>query len=108
MTTTTTTTTTTIAKTVHSTRLGNLSIEAGDAGLVRVAFSGSDPAPLGAGTGDARAHVEGAGRQIDEYLAGVRRDFTVPVDWSGVSAFDASVLQVLCATTGYGETTSYG
>ena len=59
-------------------------------------------------TGAASTHVAEAARQIDEYLAGARRDFTVPVDWSGVSAFDAGVLQALCATTGYGETTSYG
>ena len=104
----TTPTTRTIARTVHHTRLGNLAIEASDIGLVRVAFSGSDVTPVVTDTGAAGTHVADAARQIDEYLAGARRDFTVPVDWSGVSAFDAGVLQALCATTGYGETTSYG
>ena len=65
-------------------------------------------APVVTDTGAASAHLAEAARQIDEYLAGARRDFTVPVDWSGVSAFDAGVLQALCALTGYGETTSYG
>ena len=101
-------TTMTIARTVHHTRLGNLAIEASDTGLVRVAFSGSDVTPVVTDTGAAGTHLADAARQIDEYLAGARRDFTVPVDWSGVSAFDAGVLQALCATTGYGETTSYG
>ena len=105
-------TATTIARTVHHTRLGNLSIEASDIGLVRVAFSGSDvgsdTAPVVPGTGDASTRLAEAARQIDEYLAGALRDFTVPVDWSGVSTFDAGVLQALCTTTGYGETTSYG
>jgi methylated-DNA-[protein]-cysteine S-methyltransferase len=99
-------TTMTIARTVHATRLGNLTIEASHFGLTRVAFTG-DTAPA-TDTGIGRAHVFEAGRQIDEYLAGVRRDFTVPIDWSGVSDFDATVLQILHTTTGYGDTTSYG
>jgi methylated-DNA-[protein]-cysteine S-methyltransferase len=110
----TTMTTATIARTVHHTRLGDLAIEASGIGLVRVAFSGSDArsdtgsdtAPIDSGA--ASTHVADATRQIDEYLAGARRDFTVPVDWTGMSAFDAGVLQALRATAGYGETTSYG
>jgi methylated-DNA-[protein]-cysteine S-methyltransferase len=101
-------TTMTIARTVHPTQLGNLAIEASDFGLTRVAFTGVTAAPTVADPDTARVHAIEAGRQIDKYLAGVRRDFTVPVDWSGVSAFDANVLRVLCETTGYGETTSYG
>jgi methylated-DNA-[protein]-cysteine S-methyltransferase len=108
----TTMTTVTSARTVHHTRLGSLAIEASGIGLVRVAFSGSDvrsdTAPVVPDSGAASAHVAEAARQIDEYLARARRDFTVPVDWSGVSAFDVGVLRALCATAGYGETTSYG
>ncbi|MDT5189022.1 MAG: methylated-DNA-[protein]-cysteine S-methyltransferase [Mycobacterium sp.] len=96
-----------IARTVHATRLGNLTIEASDFGLTRVAFTGDTAPATDTGIGVGRAHVFEAGRQIDEYLGGVRRDFTVPIDWSGVSDFDATVLQILPAT-GYGETTSYG
>jgi methylated-DNA-[protein]-cysteine S-methyltransferase len=101
-------TTMTIARTVHATRLGNLTIEASDIGLTRVAFTGDTAPAMDTGIGTGRAHVFEAGRQIDEYLAGVRRDFTVPIDWSGVSDFDATVLQNLHTTTGYGDTTSYG
>jgi methylated-DNA-[protein]-cysteine S-methyltransferase len=97
----------TIARAVHSTRLGNLIIEASDAGLTRVAFTGETATPSGEITGSAGAHVNDARRQIGEYLAGNRHEFTVPVDWSDVSAFDANVLRVL-QTTLYGDTTTYG
>jgi methylated-DNA-[protein]-cysteine S-methyltransferase len=101
-------TTMTIARTLHPTRLGNLTIEASDFGIARVAFTAEAAVSTTEGTGSGQAHVVEAAKQIDEYLAGVRRDFTVPVDWSGASVFDASVLRVLCTTAGYGETTSYG
>ncbi|WP_036436080.1 methylated-DNA--[protein]-cysteine S-methyltransferase [Mycobacterium sp. URHB0044] len=99
---------TTIARTVHATRIGNLVIEASDAGLTRVAFTEETEAPAFAATGTAHAHVVDARSQIDEYLAGLRRAFTVPVDWSGTTRFDADVLRDVLATTGYGETTTYG
>ena len=97
----------TIARTAHSTRLGNLTIEASAFGLTRVAFSADITTPT-TDLGFGRAHAFEAGRQIDEYLAGARRNFTVPIDWSRMTAFDAIALQTLCASTGYGETISYG
>ena len=100
-------TTMTIARTAHPTRLGNLTIEASAFGLTRVAFSADTTAPT-TDLGFGRAHAFEAGRQIDEYLAGARRHFTVPIDWSRMTAFDAIALQTLCASTGYGETISYG
>ena len=100
-------TTMTIARTTHATRLGNLTIEASAFGLTRVAFAADPTAPT-TDLGFGRAHAFEAGRQIDEYLAGARRNFTVPIDWSRMSAFDAIVLQTLSAATGYGETISYG
>jgi methylated-DNA-[protein]-cysteine S-methyltransferase len=100
-------TTMTIARTAHATRLGNLTIEASAFGLTRVAFTADPTAPT-TDLGFGRAHAFEAGRQIDEYLAGARRNFTVPIDWSRMSPFDAIVLQTLSAATGYGETISYG
>jgi methylated-DNA-[protein]-cysteine S-methyltransferase len=97
----------TIARTTHATRLGNLTIEASAFGLTRVAFIADPTAPT-TDLGFGRAHAFEAGRQIDEYLAGARRNFTVPIDWSRTSAFDAIVLQTLSAATGYGETVRYG
>jgi len=98
----------TITRTVHTTRLGNIVIEASDAGLTRVAFADETAPPIVESTGKPGAHVTETARQVDQYLAGIRHDFTVPVDWTGVGAFDSEVLQVLCTTTGYGTTTSYG
>ena len=100
-------TTMTIARTAHATNLGNLTIEASAFGLTRVAFTEETAEPT-TDLGFGRAHAFEAGRQIDEYLAGARRNFTVPIDWSRMSAFDAMALQTLWSTTGYGETTSYG
>ncbi|HEV7420921.1 MAG TPA: methylated-DNA--[protein]-cysteine S-methyltransferase [Mycobacterium sp.] len=97
-----------IVRTVHASRLGNMAIEASDAGLTRVAFTGKPAMPTAEAIGKPWAHVCEAAGQIDEYLAGTRHEFTVPVDWTGVGAFDACVLRVLGTTTGYGTTTSYG
>jgi methylated-DNA-[protein]-cysteine S-methyltransferase len=47
-------------------------------------------------------------RQLEEYLAGRRRAFDVPVDLALATAFQRSVLDHLAATVGYGQTTSYG
>jgi methylated-DNA-[protein]-cysteine S-methyltransferase len=100
-------TTMTIARTTHATTLGNLTIEASAFGLTRVAFTTDTTAPT-TDLGFGRAHAFEAGRQIDEYLAGARRNFTVPIDWSHMSQFDATTLQTLYAATGYGETITYG
>jgi methylated-DNA-[protein]-cysteine S-methyltransferase len=100
-------TTMTIARTAHASRLGNITIEASAFGLTRVAFTADTTAPT-TDLGFGRAHAFEAGRQIDEYLAGARRNFTVPIDWPHTSAFDAITLQTLRSTTGYGETISYG
>jgi methylated-DNA-[protein]-cysteine S-methyltransferase len=55
----------------------------------------------------ARALLARAGRQIEEYLAGRRRAFDVPLDLSGATAFDRRVLAAMAAIP-YGETCSYG
>ena len=46
-------------------------------------------------------------QQIAEYLAGERREFSVPVDWSGATSFSRLVLEE-CRRIPYGETLSYG
>ncbi len=51
--------------------------------------------------------VADALRQVEEYLARERRQFEIPIDWSGMTDFK---MEVLRATLGipYGETRSYG
>jgi O-6-methylguanine DNA methyltransferase len=48
-----------------------------------------------------------AEREVGQYLAGRRRRFTVPVDLSGVPAFQRRVLQALRRVP-YGRTITYG
>jgi methylated-DNA-[protein]-cysteine S-methyltransferase len=48
-----------------------------------------------------------AARQLREYFAGRRREFTLPVDLSAVPAFRRRVLEALEKNVGYGRTTTY-
>lgn len=48
-----------------------------------------------------------AARQISEYLAGGRRVFDLPLDWTGVGAFQQAVLRCVVAIP-YGKTVTYG
>ena len=45
--------------------------------------------------------------QLDEYFAGIRRDFDLALDLSGVDGFARRALEAIC-TIPYGETASYG
>lgn len=57
--------------------------------------------------GAAARHLEEAARQLGEYLAGERREFTVPVDLGGVTTpFRRRATQAL-AQIPYGETITY-
>ena len=52
-------------------------------------------------------HVAKAARQLREYLAGKRRGFTIPIDWSVLRPFQRSALQATFAIP-IGETRTYG
>jgi methylated-DNA-[protein]-cysteine S-methyltransferase len=45
--------------------------------------------------------------QLDEYFAGERRDFDIPLDLSQTRGFVRAALETIC-TIAYGETASYG
>ena len=47
-----------------------------------------------------------AAAQLDEYFAGTRRDFDVPLDWQLASGFTRRALEAIVAVP-YGETASY-
>ncbi|HPH95275.1 MAG TPA: methylated-DNA--[protein]-cysteine S-methyltransferase [Anaerolineaceae bacterium] len=51
--------------------------------------------------------VNQALRQIDEYLAGKRRMFEIPIDWSVMTPFQEQVLRATYAIP-YGEVRTYG
>lgn len=46
--------------------------------------------------------------ELAEYFAGDRREFTIPVDWSGSDGYTRVVLRALYESVPYGRVTSYG
>lgn len=96
---------------VHDTPIGRLFLSASDAGITRVRFR----APRAEASFDRAAGSERAGqwldqlrRELDEYFAGTRTGFTVPLDLSGVDPERRTVMEALADGVGYGETTTYG
>jgi methylated-DNA-[protein]-cysteine S-methyltransferase len=94
--------------------VGELLVAATPAGLCRVSFD----AELEAAVDDlARAYgarvlraprpLDQTRRQLDEYFAGARRTFDLPLDLAGVPEFQRLVLTGL-AEVPYGETATYG
>jgi methylated-DNA-[protein]-cysteine S-methyltransferase len=75
------TATTAIAWDVYESPLGPLTLRAGARGLLAVSFPGRGPARH-EGARDPGA-VAGAAAQLEEYFAGVRRAFDVPLDLRG-------------------------
>jgi methylated-DNA-[protein]-cysteine S-methyltransferase len=101
-------------RTVEST-VGPLLLVATPRGLLRVAFANEShdvvlqnlservsPRML-----EAPARLDSVVRQLDEYFAGRRHSFDVPLDWSLSSGFRRTVLGHLNSDIAYGTTTSY-
>jgi methylated-DNA-[protein]-cysteine S-methyltransferase len=90
----------------HETRIGTLYLEASEAGLTLLGFSPpEEPGPPPGVAGD--RILATARDELDAYLDGTLREFTVPVDLSGRSAAHRRVLDGL-APVGWGETITYG
>jgi methylated-DNA-[protein]-cysteine S-methyltransferase len=92
--------------------LGWCLLRASDAGLVGVSL----PAESGPGEGPmasepaasaAQDHLDAAEEQLGAFYAGERRKFDLPLDLSGLTAYQRRVLQA-CAAIPYGEVASYG
>jgi methylated-DNA-[protein]-cysteine S-methyltransferase len=96
------------------TPVGSLLLAATDRGLVRVAYEiqGHDQAleSLAARVSprilNAPARLDTASREIDEYFAGRRTEFDLPLDFSLAHGFRRTVLSHL-PEIGYGNTASY-
>ena len=94
--------------------LGRLLLAATPRGVVRVAFDTSDPdavlqslaARISPRVLEAPGRLDLARRELDEFFAGRRREFDVPLDWRLVEGFRRRVLE---ATAGvpYGGRTTY-
>ncbi len=96
--------------------VGALLIAATPAGLVRVAFGNEGHDDVLQSLSDrissrllhAPARLDAVARQLDEYFAGRRHSFEVPLDWQLSKGFRRVVLEHLAADIGYGTTASYG
>ena len=89
----------------HETGIGTLYLEASEVGLTLLGFFPPDTAAPHSAAGE--EIIARACDEIDAYLAGTLREFTVPVDLSGCSAGHRRVLDGL-APVGWGETITYG
>jgi methylated-DNA-[protein]-cysteine S-methyltransferase len=93
---------------------GALLLAATKKGLVRVAFPEEDvdtvlerlAQRLSPRIVEASAPLEGARRELDEYFAGERREFDLPLDWSLMAPFTRRVLRFTAAIP-YGSVSSY-
>ncbi|WP_428340567.1 methylated-DNA--[protein]-cysteine S-methyltransferase [Mycobacterium sp.] len=96
--------------------VGALLIAATPAGLVRVAFSNEGHDGVLQNLSDrissrilhAPARLDPVAQQLDEYFAGRRHDFDVPLDWQLSKGFRRVVLEHLAVDIHYGSTASYG
>lgn len=86
---------------VEHTPLGLISVVMSNLGLTQVLF-GPPPAPAAPLTDLAHTVLV----QIDEYLRGDRKDFSFPIDWSYMPAFQRAVLK-LTLDIPYGEIRTY-
>ena len=94
------------ARTVISTPIGPLGIEASARGLCRVEFGASRRGAERAGSPEAREHLARAVRQLREYFAGRRKDFDLPLDMGGTE-HQRRVWRALQGI-GFGRTLTYG
>ena len=94
--------------------VGELLLAATERGLVRVAYVREDHESVLATIADrvsprvlrAPARLDGAARELDEYLAGRRREFDLALDMRLSRGFSRAVLDQL-TRIGYGATKSY-
>jgi methylated-DNA-[protein]-cysteine S-methyltransferase len=95
--------------------IGPLLLAATERGLVRVALAVEDPDTVLRALADrisprvlhAPARLDRVARELEEYFAGRRREFDVPLDWQLSSGFRSTVLHHL-PEIAYGHVASYG
>ncbi|HYD61412.1 MAG TPA: methylated-DNA--[protein]-cysteine S-methyltransferase [Noviherbaspirillum sp.] len=96
-----------ITYTEHTSPLGTLLLAATEKGLCGLYFEEHKyfSGPQGWRKDVSHPHLQTAVRQLDEYFAGTRVEFDVPLDLDGTT-FQQSVWAALLSLP-YGETTSY-
>lgn len=105
-----TTTTPTLARAVVDSPVGPLTLLSSDAGLRAVLWpderTGRVPLPGAVADDPTHPVLAEAARQLEEWFAGDRRDFALPLDPVGTD-FQRKVWEAL-RRIGYGETSTYG
>jgi len=94
----------------HDTPIGKLTLAASAQGLTRARLHRAAPLPKPEAESidpSVRRWLDQARRELDEYFAGRRHEFSVPVDLSRVELHHRRVLDYL-ADVGYGRTSTYG
>lgn len=94
--------------------VGGLLLAATEQGLIRVAYAREDHDAVLQALADkisprilhAPGRLDLAARELDEYFAGRRHTFDLPLDWRLSAGFRRSVLSLL-PEIGYGHTASY-
>lgn len=97
------------------TPVGPLLLAATEQGLVRVAYPNQGHDAVLQALADrvsprvlhAPARLDPVARQLDDYFAGRRRQFDVPLDWRLSTGFRSTVLHHLATEVDYGRTASY-
>jgi methylated-DNA-[protein]-cysteine S-methyltransferase len=94
---------------VQESPVGDIVVVSGNDGVHRIWFD-REPIDVAAIVADAREGRDcTVARQLDEWFAGSRREFTLPIAWPGdLSPFARTVLETLAARVPWGETVSYG
>ena len=93
----------------QETPIGEIVAVAGPDGVHRIWFE-KRPVDISAIVGEAREGRDRAvARQLDEWFAGTRREFSLAIAWpADQSPFARTVLQTLVERVPWGETVSYG
>jgi len=95
--------------------VGTLLIAGTNEGLVRIAYESENHDTVLQTLADrisprvlkAADRMDLAARELDEYFAGRRRSFDLPLDWRLATGFRRTVLGTLTTDVGYGHTASY-
>jgi methylated-DNA-[protein]-cysteine S-methyltransferase len=95
--------------------IGDLLVACTPRGLVRIGLPSEDPDTVLAELArtvsreiaESPRRVARARRELEQYFAGQRREFTIPLDWAGATGFRLRALEAMSRLP-YGETVTYG
>ena len=82
---------------------GEVTVVASDRGLREISLPGDDQPD-----GEIGKPERAIARQLDDWFAGERHDFDLPLDLAGIEGFRLVALETLAREVGWGETVTYG